>query len=167
MIEKHLKAIAAKGFEFADNEQGNRFLVRESHGGLFAIGRVSVGGTGGASIKIGATRFDSLSDALAKLKAEQPVAAVSELESIRRFLDRSRTLAASHVYGTAFAVAKVTPQHGWRWHVAKLSNGKVMLRDGDYADRGAALAVVNKIGGNAPTLDLSSLPCRPVGLFAV
>lgn len=153
-----LDRLAKKGFRPIGAVFSGRFVVTDGKG--YRIARLSKGGGkhGGLSAKIGAT-----------VHTEPPHLggpSAEPLTLIGEFLKKDRSLVTSHLYGTAFAVAKITPLHGWRYYKARITRGGVEVSPEAYKDRGAAIVQVQREGGTTPTLDLSSLPARPLNLYS-
>jgi hypothetical protein len=151
-----VEQLARKGLRIV-SEAGTRFAVTD--GSRYFIARLSKGGgkKGGYSARVGKTPYDELP---ALSETGDP------LKVIGAFLEQDRSLVTSHLYGDSFAVAKVSPLRGWQYFTARLAGDKVEIDKAHvYPDRGAALAQVHRSGSVNRSLDLSSLPSRPLNLY--
>ncbi len=139
---------------------GSRLVI--FHNGAFHVARLNKSGKGNTyNLRVGKTAYDTLEAAQSTIAAPVPVDPVS---AIRQHLRTTRSLVASHLFNDYFVVARVECGE-WRHYTAKLTPKGVTLGEA-YKDRGAALVQVRRNGGMHPTTDLSTLPSRPIGLYA-
>lgn len=143
---------------------GNRFVVFKD--GAYRVGRfVRTGPAQGSRpfVRLGKTPYATLHEAQAAIGINP-----NPLEAIRHGLAKLDATAkvASHLYGDAFVITKPKGAGQWSYYKAKLTANGVEIGAQEYANRGAAHVQVQREGGPTPTLDLSSLPARPLGLYA-
>jgi hypothetical protein len=155
---------ALKKYDARSPLVGNRFVAAQD--GKFYIARLSKNGQGTSySVRYGKTAYSDLADAIRALSGQAAMPALPSVEVIKRHLARSGSLVASHLYGDAYVITKPSP-NGWLHYKARITREGVEVSKEAFANRGAALVQVQREGGPRPTLDLSKLPARPLGLYS-
>lgn len=142
------------GYDVRSAIVANRVVLFDKPVKAFRIARLKKNGRGKLFVTTGTTTYRTLQEALKAMA-----------EPIRQHIAKHGLRVASHLYGDAFAVAKES-RGEWSHYRAKLTAKGVEVSPHAYRSRGEALTHVHRAGGVVPTLDLASLPARPLGLYS-
>lgn len=151
MITDHIR----KKYDVQSELFGSRFVVKRDDG--YHVARLSKGGSGFHSVKVGSTAYPELVKALRAIDAPISVKTSRSTNTlVAEFLTSHNGLLVSNVFNNAFVFTRVHPRHGWRFFIARLTDGGIAEDATIYASKDAALIVIGATG--KPAHDLTGVP---------